>query len=177
MYCKKRKIVCIVLLLLSVVFVMLGFMIRLKNARSPHADFRLLDEETQVVNITSYTDTSLPESQTSGGSITHSGEATYYKDSKKLAFIFENSSSENSDIVISIIYEDAVLWQSGLICSGKGLSSEIDADINLDSGVYDCTLCVDHYDHITGEKSVFSLTADVELIVLDSTGSSATVFH
>ena len=177
MYCKKRKVIGIVLLLLSILFVILGLVVRLKNAQSPHADFRLLDEENQVVTVTSYTDETLPESSMNGGTITHGGEATYNKNSGKLHFTFENVSSEESDIVISLIYDDATLWQSGLICSGKGLSPEIDADINLDVGIYDCILLINHYNHTTGEKSVFSVTADVKLVVNDLIDNDATIFH
>ncbi len=177
MYCKKRKVISIILLVFSVVFVILGLLIRLKNAQSPNADFRLIDEETQVVTATSYTEVSELDEHVNGGTIKHSGEATYNKISGKLNFMFENVSSEESDMVISLIHEDAVLWQSGLICSGKGLSPEVDADINLDVGCYDCILQVDHYNHITGEKSVFSLTVDVKLSVVDSNESDAVVFH
>lgn len=175
MYCKKRKVISIILLILSILFVILGLLIRLKNAQSPHADFRLLDEETQVVNATTYIDASLPESSMSGGTIAHSGEATYNKSSGKLSFVFENIGSEENDTVISLIYGDATLWQSGLICSGTGLSPEVDVDIDLDVGVYYCTLLVDNYNHTTGEKSVFSLTADVKLIVDNDIKHTATV--
>lgn len=176
MYCiKRKKILSLVLLLFSIVFVILGLVVRLKNAQSPHADFRLLNEEQQVVKATHYTEASNSETSINSGTITHGGIATYYKDLNKLNFMFENTSSEENDIVISLIYENVTIWQSGLICSGKGLAPNIDVNIELDTGVYNCTLVVNNYNHVSGEKSILSLTADVELVVTDS--SDTTVFQ
>ncbi len=175
---KKEKIICIVLVVLAVIFLILGFLFRGGSDASASLDFRLPEKEKQVVMLPGVTESELGENAAGGGTITYGGEAVYDLKTRKLSFAFENSQAGASDMVISLICDGQELWQSGRISAGEGLAESVDANIRLNPGQYDCILNIDHYDPVTGEKAIFQMTADVNLIVADglSEDGVATVF-
>ena len=102
-------------------------------------------------------------------SVTYSPEATISLSQKKVSLMFQNPSRSNSDMILMLMVQDAVLAESGKLVPGKMIQSLdlIDgAEKKLQPGTYNTEFIVKPYDPENAEKAMVDSKCAVTVTVL-----------
>lgn len=79
---------------------------------------------------------------------------------------FENPNGSGTGMLLHVYANGREIGRTGLIPEGYGVTKlEGLQDAGLAPGTYSGEMLVDHYDSSTGEKSIFSLSIEVDVIV------------
>ena len=161
---KTKKRLTILFIVLSLLCLLLAGYFAM-HRQTVIMDFRLPDREQNAVQ-TSSGGVEVEVSEGGGaGAVTYSNIASYNKRTKTLTLNFENPSNSPSSMVISIVVDGNVIYESGLLPAGYGIQSVPNLDLDLPVGSYEGKFSVEHYNPDTREKAMFNLEVDMTLNV------------
>ena len=102
-----------------------------------------------------------------GASISYSDRITVHASQNNASLLFDNPAGSGSDMVLTMYIAGRKVGTSDLLHPGNSVREMgIDAR-NLEYGLQDGTLVVDHFEPETGRQSYFSLSIDTVVEITD----------
>ena len=110
------------------------------------------------------------ENPEGGGSVslTYSREVSIDLSDETATLLFANPGKSNQDMVLQLLIQDTLIFQSGRITPGnqvKLLDLEPDAEKRLTAGGYEGCFMVFYYDTVSAEKAIVNTKINVSVTV------------
>lgn len=101
-------------------------------------------------------------------SLTYSNQVTVSLGNKTASLLFANPGNSNQDMVLQLLIQDTLIFQSGRLTPGnqmKTLELEPDAEKRLTPGGYEGCFMVYYYDTVSAEKAIVNTQIPVSVTV------------
>lgn len=173
---QKKQVLFVVLLLLLVLATIVAAVVAIWNLwlRGSDAtlppDYAPRDPEKNAIPIGDDGDKKLDQPDGGAVSLTYAKEVSISLSEKSARLLFANPTKSNQDMVLRLVINDTVIFQSGRLTPGNKVH-ELDLlkgmEKRLSAGGYDGKFVVLYYDRASGELAMVNTEIPVTVTVTD----------